>query len=164
MILAACLVKKDNKYLLVQEATDKIRGGINTHSKDKWTFPHGEVDPGENIQAAAERELAEEAGGKTHILRLGTISQAFLNNSIFLLSFVFYGEDFTEIGGQWQQEIKSIKWFTKDEIIDLEKQSLNRDNVPFSQVISAVERNSGVDFIEWVQPDYVQKIFGKLEN
>ncbi|HUW21595.1 MAG TPA: hypothetical protein VMW41_02895 [Candidatus Bathyarchaeia archaeon] len=41
VILASCLVKKDNNYLLVQEATDKIVAGINTHSKGKWTTPHG---------------------------------------------------------------------------------------------------------------------------
>ncbi|HUW24627.1 MAG TPA: NUDIX hydrolase [Patescibacteria group bacterium] len=164
IILANCLVKDNGKYLLVQEATDKVYGHINTHSKGKWTFPHGEVNKEESVAEAAKRELVEETGGKTNIVRLGTVVQGTLNNTIYLLSFVFYGEGFERLGNRLEEEIKTVEWFTLEEILDLEKQGLARDNVPLSKIIQAVEENNGVKFIEWIWPDYVLDIFRLLEQ
>jgi ADP-ribose pyrophosphatase YjhB (NUDIX family) len=164
IILANYLVKKDGKYLLVQEATDKVWGNINTHSKGKWTFPHGEVDKGETIREAAERKLVEETGGRSNFVRLGAIAHGLIKNTVYFIGFVFYGEGFEEIGLRWEHEIKATKWFSRKEIIDLEKQGLVRDNVPLSRIIDAVEMNSGVDFIEWEQPDYVIDILNLLEK
>lgn len=164
VILASCLVKKDNKYLLVQEATDKIIVGINTHSKGKWTTPHGEVDKGEKIRTAAERELLEEAGGKTNIEGLVAVATGVLDSTIYIISFVFYGKGFQELGERWTEEIKKVSWFTRKEIKDLEKKGLTRDNVPVSKFIDAVENESGVTFIEWEHPEHVREIFKRMDK
>jgi len=164
VILANCLVKKNNKYLLVQEATDKVYGSIKTPSKGKWTFPHGEVDEGEGIKDAAERELLEEAGGKTKIIRLGAIAQGLVDETVKLLSFVFYGEGFEKTSDRWKKEIKEIKWFTRGEIKDLEDRNLTRDQVPLSKIIEVVEDSSSVKFVDWLQPEYVKEIFANLDR
>jgi 8-oxo-dGTP pyrophosphatase MutT (NUDIX family) len=50
--VAALIVKKGNKYLLVQKP----------RKNNAWQFPQGGVDPGETHAEAALRELAEECG------------------------------------------------------------------------------------------------------
>lgn len=164
VILANILVKKANKYLLVQEATDKIYGNINTHSKGKWTIPHGNVDEKEDVKTAAERELQEETGGKTTILRLGAIASGTLDGTIYLLSFIFYGEEFKETTENWKHEIKTVKWFTKEELRELEQNNEIRDNVPVLRIIDQIEKNDGVEFIEWEQPEHVKKVMEWLEK
>jgi 8-oxo-dGTP pyrophosphatase MutT (NUDIX family) len=52
-ITAACvLIRQDNKFLAVAR-----RG-----TTDKWGLPGGKIDPGEEPEQAAVRELAEETG------------------------------------------------------------------------------------------------------
>ena len=53
-IVAGCIMKKDNKILMVQEAKEKYYG--------QWNFPAGHVEEGENILEGAIREVKEETG------------------------------------------------------------------------------------------------------
>jgi 8-oxo-dGTP diphosphatase len=53
-VVAACLVKKDSKYLLVQEKQPKAYG--------LWNLPAGHIDTGESLEMAAMREAKEETG------------------------------------------------------------------------------------------------------
>jgi len=164
VILANCLVRKNAKYLLVQEATDKIYTGISTHSRGKWTIPHGEVDESETITESAKREFLEETGGQTKVKRLGAIAFATLDGTIHLLSFIFYGDTFRKSQKRWTHEIKKAKWFSKKEIRQLEKDGKIRDKVPISKIITAIEKNKTVQFIEWKQPNYIKEIFKRLNK
>lgn len=58
-VISGCIVVKDNKILMVQEALP--------HCYGKWNFPAGHVDEGENIRAAAIREVFEETGCKVEL-------------------------------------------------------------------------------------------------
>ena len=44
----------------------KVAGGFNGYA---WTFPKGKIEPGESIQVAAQREVLEETGYTSHLIR-----------------------------------------------------------------------------------------------
>lgn len=56
VVIAGCLIVRDNKVLMVKEAQKKCYG--------KWNFPAGHVNADENIADAAIREVFEETGCK----------------------------------------------------------------------------------------------------
>lgn len=53
-IIVGGVIKKDDKYLLVQEAKKRCRG--------KWNIPAGHLDTNESIFEGAKREVFEECG------------------------------------------------------------------------------------------------------
>ena len=53
-LIVGCVLRKDGKYLLVQEKKPDVYG--------KWNLPAGHVDSGETIEQAATREVFEETG------------------------------------------------------------------------------------------------------
>ena len=60
IITVGGVLKKDNKYLLVQEAKAEFRG--------TWNLPAGRMDPNETVLDGAKREIREECGfeGQPH--------------------------------------------------------------------------------------------------
>lgn len=52
-IVAASLIRKDNKFLIAKRKDDAALGGL-------WEFPGGKVEDGETEQEALEREIVEE--------------------------------------------------------------------------------------------------------
>ena len=51
----ACVVQRDDRYLLCKRPTHKRHGGL-------WEFPGGKTEPDESDEDAARRELLEELG------------------------------------------------------------------------------------------------------
>lgn len=95
IVIAGCLVEKDNKFLLVQEAKPKAYG--------LWNTPAGHVDAGENIEQAAIRETKEESGFDVDLkTELGTYSTD-NGHEIHLFS---------------AEVVSGILVFPKDEILD----------------------------------------------
>jgi ADP-ribose pyrophosphatase YjhB (NUDIX family) len=162
IILANCLVKNKGKYLLVQEAQDKIRAGILMPIKGKWTFPHGGVEPGETLIEAAKRECFEETGMVIKIIRLCSVICGYSDSDIEILSFVFYGQKSGRSKARLKEEIKKINFFSREEIENLEKNNLIRENLPLSKVIHSFEQNGKVQFINWPLPEYIKEIHKKL--
>ena len=110
IIIVGGIVKKDNKYLLVQEAQEKCRG--------KWNIPAGHLDPNETIFEGAKREIFEECGYKVNLTGVAYIGNKVLVDDEFV-AFVFTTEI---IGGEINydtNEILDVKWFTYDEIINM---------------------------------------------
>lgn len=60
-VVVGCLLKKDNKYLLVQENQSSARG--------LWNLPAGHVDKNEELKAAAIRETKEETGLEVRLIK-----------------------------------------------------------------------------------------------
>ena len=108
-------LERDGKYLLVLRA--------NPPAQHMYAFPGGRVDPGESLEKAALRELAEETGLQA------TNPRAFAEFDLsrdagntaghpgFLLT-VFLADD---PGGEAiaLDDAKAVGWFTPDEIREL---------------------------------------------
>jgi ADP-ribose pyrophosphatase YjhB (NUDIX family) len=60
-IVAGVVIKKDGRYLFVQEKQPSAYG--------LWNFPAGRVDVGETIEEAAIREAKEESGYDIELIR-----------------------------------------------------------------------------------------------
>ena len=59
VVIAGCIIVRDNKILMVKEAKKKCYG--------QWNFPAGHVDELEKITDAAVRETYEETGCKVKL-------------------------------------------------------------------------------------------------
>ncbi len=53
--VVAAVVERQGRYLLCRRPGHKRHGGL-------WEFPGGKLEPGETLEAAVRRELAEELG------------------------------------------------------------------------------------------------------
>ena len=116
-VVAGGIVKKDNKYLLVQETKEICKG--------KWNIPAGRVEDGESVIEAAKREVFEETGCKVNITGVIEIKQREFNGIdvfVFLFDTELIDENIIVDGN----EISSVKWFTYEEIINM-KDDLRSD-------------------------------------
>ena len=59
VVIAGCIVRKENKILMVKEAKKKCYG--------QWNYPAGHMEEGEKITDAAIRETFEETGCKVKL-------------------------------------------------------------------------------------------------
>ena len=133
-IIVGGVVKKDNKYLLVQEAQEKCRG--------KWNIPAGHLDPNETIFDGAKREIFEESGFNVDITGIASISNRVLPDDEFL-GIIFSTEIIDGEISINPNEILDIKWFTYDEILNM-KDQLRSDDL-LIEAISNVENNKIAD-------------------
>ena len=53
--VVAAVAERDGRFLICRRPAHKRHGGL-------WEFPGGKLEPGETLQAAVRRELAEELG------------------------------------------------------------------------------------------------------
>ena len=133
-IIVGGVIKKDNKYLLVQEAQEKCRG--------KWNIPAGHLDPNETIFDGAKREIFEESGFNVEITGIASISNRVLPDDEFL-GIIFSTEIIDGEISINPNEILDIKWFTYDEILNM-KDQLRSDDL-LIEAISNVENNKIAD-------------------
>lgn len=107
-IIVGGVVKKDGKYLLVQEAKKECKG--------KWSIPAGHLEPNETIVEGAKREILEECGLEVEITGILHIRK---NSEWVNISF-----STNIIGGEIRfdkKEILDAKWFSLDDIINMKQ-------------------------------------------
>ncbi len=107
-VVAGVIIKKDGKYLLLQEKQPKAYG--------LWNFPAGRVDVGESIEEAAIRETKEESGFDIELIRKVKI---FHEKATDVVKHVFEGKI---IGGELnpsKDEMLDGKWFTYEEVKEM---------------------------------------------
>ena len=76
----AAVIARDDKLLVCQRPPHKRHGGL-------WEFPGGKLEPGEDDEGAARRELAEELG--LHVESVGEAELEIADTgSPFLIAFV----------------------------------------------------------------------------
>jgi len=103
-IAAGCIIKKDGKYLLVQEGRKDIYG--------LWNAPAGQVDPGETVEETAVREVREEAGYEVQLIRK---IKVFYKQGDNAEKHIFEARIVREVSPTADDIIKA-QWFTLKEI------------------------------------------------
>jgi len=104
-VVAACLIKKDKKYLLVQEGKPSIRG--------LWNLPAGHVDKGEQIDTAAVREVKEETGFDVQLVKEILLLHEGIGKSVkhIFSANIIGGKIYVD-----KDEIIDVKWLSFEEI------------------------------------------------
>lgn len=114
-IVAGCVVKKDNKILMVQESNEKYYG--------QWNFPAGHVDEGENIMEVAIREVKEETGCDVKLTGLLPIKTVY-QKGIPTLIVEFTAEILNENIQFDKNEILDVKWIDIEDIKNMDEKTL----------------------------------------
>jgi len=107
-VVAGVVIKKDGKYLLVQEKQPKAYG--------LWNFPAGRVDVGDTIELTAVREAKEETGYDVELIRKLDIFQDTATEPSK------HAFEARIIGGELkypESEIMGARWFTFKEIQEM---------------------------------------------
>lgn len=116
IIVVGGVIEKNGKFLLVQEANDKIRG--------KWNLPAGNLDNNETVFEGAKREIFEECGCKVELTGVLQVANSKMKDNRFI-SVIFKTELVDDNIKFNKDEILDVKWFTYEEILKM-KDSLRR--------------------------------------
>lgn len=109
-VVAGVVIKKDGKYLLIQEKKSSAYG--------LWNLPAGRVDVGESLEQAAIREAKEESGYDVELIRELAV---FHEESTDVVKHAFEAKI---VGGALKfpvDEILDAKWFTFDEVHQMQE-------------------------------------------
>lgn len=142
IIIVGGVIKKDNKYLLVQEAKEKCRG--------KWNIPAGHLDPNETVFEGAKREVFEECGYNVELTGIACIGNRVMIDNEFLL--IIFSTEIIDGEPKFnEQEILDLKWFSYEEIMQMHNELRSYDWI--TDAITAVEKNNinNIDIIKIIK-------------
>lgn len=130
-IIAGCLIKRENKILMVQEAKKKCYG--------QWNFPAGHVEEEEKITDAAIREVFEETGCRVKLTGVLPISTVCGNYGTAVM--VRFTADLIDENIKFNSdEILDVKWIDIEEIKKMTDKELRGYNTSLNY-IKALEEN-----------------------
>jgi len=135
-IASGVVIKKDNKYLLVQENIGKIKG--------LWNLPAGKVEKGLTFAENAKKEAKEETGYDVKIIKEIGIFQKDGES-------VRHAFEAEIISGELKfpkEEIADVKWFTMEEIKKI-KDKLRSDWVLGAIELMEEQRNINAYLDSW---------------
>jgi 8-oxo-dGTP diphosphatase len=102
--VATCIVVDGGSFLIFRRSPETGGGGL-------WNFPGGSVDPGEELAAAASRELEEEAGIQAPVDSLDYLGHL-IRGSMHIHFFIT--SDFSgEVEINWESD--DYRWITADQ-------------------------------------------------
>lgn len=129
IVVAGGILKKDGKFLLVQESQEKCKG--------KWNIPAGGLDENESLIEAAKREIYEETGCKVEITGVLEIINEILEG-VNVICFFFDTKIIDENIKVDGEEILNVKWFTYEEILNM-KDKLRADGYFLSTIKNKID-------------------------
>ena len=135
IVVAGCLIVKDNKILMVKEGKKEIRG--------LWNLPAGGVDDNELISSAAIREVYEETGCVVKLKSVLPISTVVLKNGLNILRITFIAEMIEENIKIDYDEIIDVKWIEIDDI----KNMTNKEIRGYDTILKTIDNyENGKEF------------------
>ncbi len=109
VLVASVSIIQADKVMIIKENKPSVR--------NKWNFPGGRIEPGEDILDAARREVNEETGYDVKLTGTTGIYNFISNTNIQVIMFHFTGEI---IGGSLQLddiEISDSKWIVASDLL-----------------------------------------------
>ncbi len=122
-IVAGCVIRQDDKYLLIQEKQPKVYG--------LWNLPAGYVDKNEEVDRAAIREVKEETG---YDVELDGLIGLYHETTRGSLKHIYKAHI---VGGELkipEDEILNARWLTYDEVNKLHDDSKLRAFLVFDAI------------------------------
>ena len=116
IILAGCIIVRDNKILMVKEAKKQCYG--------QWNFPAGHVEEKELITEAAIREAYEETGCKVKLTGVLPISTLILKEGQTAVIVKFTADVIEEKIEFNKEEILDVKWLDIEKVKNMTEQEL----------------------------------------
>jgi 8-oxo-dGTP diphosphatase len=146
ILVAAAVIRREGRILVAQRPHDKHQGGL-------WEFPGGKVEPGETVQQALVRELAEELGiTPVTSAPLIRISHDYPDKSVCLD--VREVTDFT--GEAHGREGQPVSWVTPAQLDKLDFPAANRAIVSAAQLpptyLITPECLDSAALLRWLEP------------
>lgn len=108
-IVVGCIVKKDDKFLMVKEGHGRCEG--------MWNFPIGHLEENETIVEGAKRETLEETGYEVVIDKMLPIIELYQNNKKYIL-IRFLATPKEKVKDKLE-DIAEIKWMESKEILNI---------------------------------------------
>ena len=130
--IACCIIKKENKILMVKEAKKSCYG--------QWNFPAGHIEKFEKITDAAIREALEETGCKVQLTGNLPIMIKNKQEETFIF-FTFTAELLEENMNYNKNEILDVQWIEIEEIKNMKHEQL-RDYHMTIKAIEHIENNT----------------------
>ena len=106
MDVVAAVIKKKDKYLIVQRNKNKYLGL-------KWEFPGGKVEKGESLEDAVKREIKEELSIKINVIK--KIGEEYYKDEKIDIK-IYYFECFHSSGKIFLNEHEGYRWLLKEKI------------------------------------------------
>ncbi len=131
-IIAGCIIKRDNKILMVKEAKKSCYG--------KWNYPVGHLEEFEKIMDGAIRETFEETGCKVKLIGVLPISNIDLEKETHIL-IRFMAEIVEEHIEFDKEEILDVKWIPIEDIKKMKKEELRGYEIGI-KTIDDIENNN----------------------
>ena len=116
VVIAGCLIERDNKILMVKEAKKKCYG--------QWNFPAGHVEEKELITDAAIREAYEETGCKVKLTGVLPISVVVLKSGETAIMVKFTADIIEENIKFDTKEILDVQWLEVGKVKNMTEQEL----------------------------------------
>lgn len=116
IVIAGCLIVKNDKVLIVKEAKKKCYG--------QWNFPAGHVDKGELISDAAIREVYEETGCKVKLAGVLPICSVEGDDGEIRLMVRFIADMIEEDIKFDTEEILDVKWIELEQVKNMSEKEL----------------------------------------
>lgn len=131
-VIAGCIIKKENKILMVKEAKNPFYG--------QWNYPAGHLEEFEKIMDGAIRETLEETGCKVKLTGVLPIANIDLEKETHIL-IRFMAEIVEEHITFDKEEILDVKWISMEEIKKMKKEELRGYEIGI-KTIKDIENNN----------------------